>query len=117
MGRAQHDKSGNVPHYLRWRPWQAEPPGLHFFRVHGGREIDFVLHAADRCLLLESKAGTGRRAADVRALAETVESIRIPGVRPKARRLGLMVTRGREVERLAPRVWAVPHWRLFGPAA
>lgn len=101
---------------LRWRSWQAEPPALHFFRVHGGREIDVVLHAADRCLLLEVKAGAGMRGADVRALAETVETIRIPGVRPKAHRLGLMVTRGREVERLAPHVWAVPYWRLFGPA-
>jgi predicted AAA+ superfamily ATPase len=83
--------------------------------VHGGREIDFVLHAADRILLLEVKAGTGIRAADVRVLGEAVESVRLPGVRPKARRLGLIVTRGREVERLAPRVWAVPYWRLFGP--
>jgi hypothetical protein len=56
------------------------------------------------------------RSADVRALAEAVETIRIPGVRPKARRLGLMVTRGREVEGLAPQVWAVPYWRLLGPA-
>jgi hypothetical protein len=55
------------------------------------------------------------RTADVRSLTEAVESVRIPGVRPKARRLGLIVTRGREVERLAPRVWAVPYWRLFGP--
>jgi predicted AAA+ superfamily ATPase len=101
---------------LRWRSWQADPPALHFFRVHGGREIDFVLHTADRCLLLEVKAGTGMRSADVRALAEAVESIRIPGLRPRARRLGLMVTRGREVDRLAPRVWAVPYWRLFGPS-
>jgi hypothetical protein len=30
--------------------------------------------------------------------------------------LGLVVTRGREVERLSPKVWAVPDWRLFGPA-
>lgn len=101
---------------LRWLSWQAEPPALHFFRVHAGREIDFVLHAADRCLLLEVKAGAGMRSADVRALAEAVESIQIPGLRPKARRLGLMVTRGREVERLAPQVWAVPYWRLFGPS-
>jgi predicted AAA+ superfamily ATPase len=100
---------------LRWRSWQAEPPALHFFRVHGGREIDFVLHGADRLILLEIKAGTGMRTADVRSLTEAVESVRIPGVRPKARRLGLIVTRGREVERLAPRVWAVPYWRLFGP--
>ncbi len=101
---------------LRWRSWQAEPPTLHFFRVHGGREVDFVLHTADRVLLLEVKAGMGSRSADVRGLAEAVESIRVPGVRPKARRLGLMATRGREVERLAPRVWAVPYWRLFGPS-
>lgn len=83
--------------------------------MHGGREIDFVLHAADRILLLEVKAGTGIRTADVRGLAEAAESVRLPGVRPKARRLGLIVTRGREAERLAPRVWAVSYWRLFGP--
>jgi predicted AAA+ superfamily ATPase len=101
---------------LRWRSWQPEPSALHFFRVHGGREIDFVLHKADRILLLEVKAGAGVRTADVRALTETLDTIRIAGVRPKVRRLGLVVTRGREVERLAPRVWAVPYWRLFGPA-
>jgi predicted AAA+ superfamily ATPase len=109
-------ETGILGEILRWRSWQAEPHALHFFRVHGGREIDFVLHAADRLLLLEVKAGTGVRRADVRALAEAAESVRIPGVRPRAKRLGLMVTRGREIEQLTASVWAVPWWHLFGPA-
>ena len=28
---------------LRWCGWQAEPPGLFFFRTQAGREVDFVL--------------------------------------------------------------------------
>jgi predicted AAA+ superfamily ATPase len=41
---------------LRWASWQPEPPGLHFFRTHAGREVDLVLHAADRLLAIEVKA-------------------------------------------------------------
>jgi hypothetical protein len=40
----------------------------------------------------------------------------IRGLGHGALHLGLIVTRGREVEPVAPRVWAVPDWRLFGPA-
>jgi hypothetical protein len=43
-------------------------------------------------------------------------ALTVRGVARDAWRLGLVVTRGREVEPLAPGVWAVPDWRLFGPA-
>jgi hypothetical protein len=36
------------------------------------------------------------------------------GAARDAWRLGLVVTRGREVEPLAPGVWAVPDWWLLG---
>jgi len=54
---------------------------------------------------------------DARPLAEFLDTARIPGVRSDAWRVGMVVTRGREVQHLAPHVWAIPDWRLFGPAS
>lgn len=47
---------------------------------------------------------------------EVLGTLSVRGVARDAQRLGLVVTRGREVEPLAPGIWAVPDWRLFGPA-
>jgi predicted AAA+ superfamily ATPase len=102
---------------LRWASWQPDPPSLHFFRTHAGREVDFVLHAPDRVLAIEVKAGQRAHRTDARPLSEVLGAVAIRGVARDAWRLGLVVTRGREVEPLAPGVWAVPDWRLFGPAA
>jgi len=100
---------------LRWLSWQADPPQLHFYRTHAGREVDFVLHS-DRALLgLEVKASARAHPAQARPLVELLGTTRLPGLALDARRLALVVTRGREVEQLAPRVWAIPDWRLFGP--
>jgi hypothetical protein len=101
---------------IRWRSWQPDPPHLRFYRTAAGREVDFVLHS-DRCLVaLEAKAGQRAHAVEARALTELVASLQLPGVRANARRLGLVVTRGRDIEQLASHVWAVPDWQLFGPA-
>jgi predicted AAA+ superfamily ATPase len=100
---------------LRWSSWQPDPPALHFYRTHAGREVDFVVHAPDRVLAIEAKAGRQAHRTEARPLAEVVASLAPRGVRRDAWRLGLIVTRGREVEALAPGVWAVPDWRLFGP--
>lgn len=102
---------------LRWRSWQEPPPALHFYRTAAGREVDFVLHAPDRLVGLEVKASERAHSTDARSLTEFLATSRIPGVTRTANRLGLVVTRGREVESLAPSVWAIPAWRLFGPAA
>jgi uncharacterized protein len=102
---------------LRWSSWQPAPPSLHFFRTHAGREIDFLVHAGDRLLAIEVKAARRAHRTDARPLTEVLGSLAIRGLARTAWRLGLVVTRGREVEPLAPGVWAVPDWRLFGPAA
>ncbi len=99
---------------VRWRSWQQDPPELHFYRTRAGREIDFVLHGRSRLLALEVKASERAHRTDARSLVEFLEG-RVPGAPPGTERLGLVVTRGREIERLGPRVWAVPDWRLFGP--
>jgi predicted AAA+ superfamily ATPase len=101
---------------VRWRSWQQDPPALHFYRTRAGREVDFVLHAGSRLLALEAKASDRAHRKDARPLVEFLET-RVPGAPAAAERLGLVVTRGREIERLGPRVWAIPDWRLFGPAA
>ncbi len=101
---------------LRWASWQGDPPAMRFFRTHGGREVDFVLHAPDRLLAIEVKAGARAHRADARPIVEALAAPALAGIAPGGRRLGLVVTRGREVEPLAPGVWAVPDWRLFGPA-
>jgi len=101
---------------LRWSSWRSDPPALHFFRTHAGREVDFVLHAPDRLLAIEVKAARQAHRADARPLTEVLGTLAVRGIARDAWRLGLVVTRGREVEPLAPGVWAVPDWRLFGPA-
>ena len=101
---------------VRWQSWQQDPPELYFYRTRAGREIDFVLHAGSRLLALEAKASERTHRTEARPLAEFLDST-IPGVPAAKQRLGLIITRGREMERLAPHVWAVPDWRLFGPAA
>lgn len=102
---------------LRWSSWQPDPPQLHFYRTSGGREVDVVFHSAQCLLAIEAKAGRSAHRTDARPLVDLLQSVRVPGVSRSARRLGLVVTRGREVEPLAPQVWAIPDWRLFGPAA
>lgn len=100
---------------VRWRSWQADPPALHFYRTRAGREIDFVLHAGSRLLALEAKASERAHPTDARPLVDFLGTKR-PGAAAAPGRLGLVVTRGREIERLAARVWAIPDWRLFGLA-
>jgi len=102
---------------LRWSSWQSEPPSLHFYRTRAGREVDVVLHARHGVLAIEVRASRQAHRTDARPLVELLETLRLPGVGRDAWRLGLVVTRGREVEPLAPHVWAIPDWRLFGPAS
>jgi len=102
---------------LRWRSWQDDPPALHFYRTASGREVDFVLHAPDSLLALEAKSSQRAHRTDARSVQEFLATAKVPGVTRTARRVGLVITRGRELEPLAPHVWAVPDWRLFGPGA
>jgi predicted AAA+ superfamily ATPase len=102
---------------LRWLSCQTDPPRLHFYRTHAGREVDLVLHSSQALLAMEVKAGVRAHPAAARPLTELLDAVRVPGLQRDARRLGLVVTRGREVESLAPHVWAIPDWRLFGPAS
>jgi predicted AAA+ superfamily ATPase len=100
---------------LRWRSFKQDPPALHLYRTRAGREVDFVLQDTTRLVALEAKASERAHPTDARAVADLLEA-RVRGAPGATNRLGLVVTRGREIEPLAPGVWAIPDWRLFGPA-
>ncbi|GBD31906.1 hypothetical protein HRbin33_00867 [bacterium HR33] len=100
---------------LRWCSWQPDPPKLNFYRTRAGREVDFILQGGSRLVAIEAKASERAYATDGRPVAEFLGS-KAGSLLGGADALGLVLTRGREVERLAPKVWAVPDWVLFGPA-
>lgn len=110
-------ETGVLDELVRWASWQPDPPQFHFYRTSGGREVDFIVQSAHCLLAIEARATRRAHRTDARPLVDLLQSVRMPGVSRSARRLGLVVTRGREVEPLAPDVWAIPDWRLFGPAA
>jgi hypothetical protein len=93
----------------------ANAPALHFYRTHGGREVDFFFHAPQSLLAIEAKASAKAHLQDARALTDLLSKAPLPNLSRNARRLGLIVTQGQEIEPLAPHVWSIPFWRLFGP--
>ncbi|MCI0588085.1 MAG: ATP-binding protein [Planctomycetes bacterium] len=98
---------------LKWASFRDDAPALHFFRTHGGLEVDLVLAAGRDVVGIECRASSRAHVSDARPLASFLGDIfRGPG-----RRLGLVVYRGREVAELERHVWAVPDWILFGPVA
>ncbi|MEW6684324.1 MAG: ATP-binding protein [Nitrospirota bacterium] len=101
---------------LRWSSFQDDPPQIHFYRTRSGREVDFVLHTPSQVVAIEAKAATRAHRADAKAFEEFLADPPIRGLRRAASRIGLVIYRGREIEPLAPRVWAIPDWRLFGAA-
>ena len=67
-------------------------------------------------IAIEVKSTQRPHRTDACPLSEVLGTLSVRGVARDAWRLGLVVTRGHEVEPLAPGVWAIPDWRLFGPA-
>lgn len=65
---------------------------------------------------MEAKASERTHRTDARAVADVLSG-RARGVPAVGRRLGVVVTRGREIELLAPGVWAIPDWRLLDPSS
>jgi predicted AAA+ superfamily ATPase len=100
---------------MKWSSWQSNPPSLNFFRTRSGREVDFVIHSSQGFIAIEARASAKAHRQDARPIIELMERLRPSAKEKNGLELGLVVTRGREVEPLAPHVWAVPFWLLFGP--
>ena len=82
---------------------------VYHLRTYDRREIDLLLVRGGAAIAVEIKAGERVHRQDARHLRQVEE---VTGLRND---LGLVVYRGREVVRLAPRIWAVPDVLLFGP--
>ncbi|MDR7516997.1 MAG: ATP-binding protein [Armatimonadota bacterium] len=104
-----------VDELLRWASWQGAPPRLHFFRTYTGREVDVMLSDATRLLAIEVRAGRYVDRRTVRTLRDALEAVRWPRDARVLWRLGIVVTRGRDVDEVEPGIWEVPFERLFGP--
>jgi predicted AAA+ superfamily ATPase len=65
---------------LRSSSWQPAPPSRRFFRTHAGRETDFVVHAGNRLLPIEVKAGSRAHCTDTRRLTEVLGTLAIRGL-------------------------------------
>lgn len=78
--------------------------------------MDVIVHSSHRLLATEAKSGQRAHHTDARSVVGFLNDVRVPGLRKDAQRLGLVVTRGREVIPLGPLVWAIPYGRLFGAA-
>ncbi len=78
--------------------------------------MDFFFHSPRSLLAIEAKASAKAHLQDARALTDLLGKDPLPNLAGKDRPLGLIVTQGREIEPLAPHVWSIPFWRLFGPA-
>jgi predicted AAA+ superfamily ATPase len=101
---------------LRWSSWQPDPPALHFFRTHAGREVDFVLHSPDRLLAIEVKPTQRPHRTDPHPLTEVLATLAARGAARDASRRGLSSRAAVRSNRSPTGVWAVPDWRLFALA-
>jgi hypothetical protein len=63
---------------------------------------------------VEARASRRVGPADARSLSLALPHLRAPGTDASVARLGIVVSRGTEVGELAPAVWAVPDFILFG---
>ncbi|MFH1241399.1 MAG: ATP-binding protein [Pseudomonadota bacterium] len=102
--------------FLRWSSWQPDPPSFYFYRTHGGSEVDFVIYSPHILLAVEAKANKRVHRQDARPLTSLLERLHLPTLTRDAIRLGLVVHSGRETEPLAPNIWGIPYWQLFGSA-
>lgn len=101
---------------LRWMSWQADPPEISYLRTGAGREVDFILRGRRTLIAVEAKASRHAGPRDASAIRWLLDEMAAREPRAAVRRVGLVVTRGREIEPLGPGLFAVPDWRLFGPA-
>ncbi len=92
---------------LAWRDGQLDPPSLGYWRTATGEEVDFVIEAGNRLLPIEVKATTKPRVQDARHLQSFREEY---GNRSRA---GLLLHAGDKIEWLAPKILAVPWWRVL----
>jgi predicted AAA+ superfamily ATPase len=93
---------------LAWRETASPRPEIHYWRTHGGLEVDFVIESGRRLLPVEVKAARRARLGDATGLVAFLED------HARAAPFGVLLYGGREVIALTDRILAVPFERLWG---
>ena len=87
---------------LVWRETQTPGPELLYWRTTTGKEVDFVIEHEGRLTPLEVKTTSRPRLDDTDGLKAFLDEY------PAAATHGILLHTGDTVERLSPRIWAVP---------
>jgi predicted AAA+ superfamily ATPase len=87
---------------LAWRETVVPRPEIHYWRTHGGIEVDFVIEERRRLLPIEVKSGRRIRSADARGLGAFLDD------HPNSSPFGILLYGGDETIQLAERIIAVP---------
>jgi predicted AAA+ superfamily ATPase len=93
---------------LAWTETVVPRPEVHYWRTHGGLEVDFVVEHRRRLLPIEVKSAGRPRPADAKGIAAFLDD------HPRSAPFGILLHGGREAALLAEKVAAVPVERLWG---
>ncbi|MFZ5807050.1 MAG: ATP-binding protein [Verrucomicrobiota bacterium] len=94
---------------IKWMNVQSDPPSLRYLRTSAGLEIDAVIqHGDGKVVLMEIKSALTPRSSWAHSFERAREIIRKP------RAPGIVCYRGRKIQKIGERIWAVPDFILFG---
>ena len=93
---------------LAWRETVVPRPEIHYWRTHGGVDVDFVIESGRRLLPIEVKSSHRVRLDDAKGLEAFLED------HPKAAPFGVLLYGGTEVMRLTGRIVAMPLGGVWG---
>lgn len=95
---------------LAWREIQTPSPELLYWRTTTGKEVDVVIEHEGRLTPIEIKTTARPRLDDTGGLNAFLDEY------PQATTHGFLIHTGDKVERLTPRIWAVPLSLALGVA-
>jgi hypothetical protein len=87
---------------LVWRETLTPSPEVLYWRTTTGKEVDFVIEREGSLMPIEVKAAGRPRLDDTEGLNAFLDEY------PDAARHGILIHTGDVIERLSPRIWAVP---------
>jgi predicted AAA+ superfamily ATPase len=87
---------------LAWRETQTPGPEVLYWRTVTGKEVDFVIERQGRLTPIEVKTASRPRLDDTDGLNAFLDEY------PDAAPHGILIHAGDTVERMSPRIWAVP---------
>jgi hypothetical protein len=87
---------------LVWRETQTPAPEVLYWRTATGQEVGFVVEREGRLTPIEVKTASRPRLDDTEGLNAFLDEY------PDAATHGILIHAGETVERLSPRIWAIP---------